>query len=137
MPSNLNLRLGHPLANCANRASFCPSSSDFVPRPVVHTETGSLQSPSSCELLLLVLAVTASDRDRIKEGHWSSHAGSAPRSALLERLSTQIVARPASDAATCPRVRMGSARPTMATPASASPYITPVGPRQHGRAQHH
>jgi len=69
MPSNLNLRLGHPLVNCANRASFCPSSSDFVPRPVVHTETGSLQSPSSCELLLLVLAVTASDRDRIKEGH--------------------------------------------------------------------
>ena len=93
--------------------------------------------------------------------------GSAPRIVLPERLSTRSAARLGSDMTTYPRsVRLGSASPTMATAALASPHITPVqtqhplsdaepvqrgevagaarlhcgaasGPRQHGRAQHH
>ena len=65
MPSNLNLRLGHPLANRASHASVCLSSSEFVPRPVIHRENGSSKSLSSCELLLM-LAAAASDRDWIE-----------------------------------------------------------------------
>ena len=67
MPSNSNLRLGHPLANRASHASICLSSSEFVLRPVIRRENSSSKSLSSCELLLM-LAVAASDRDceRIK-----------------------------------------------------------------------
>ena len=65
MPSNLNLRLRHPLANCAGHASVCLSSSEFVPRQVIRRKNCSSKSLSSWELLLK-LAAAASDRDWIE-----------------------------------------------------------------------